>query len=255
MTTGNATTIIANKGIQPIGSDTKVQRQYRSIEDTLISHEMFNQILCPNLRIGVRMGFLNPDEFGWVRSIELRAFLEYLGVRKSSGIANLLILAGEEASTPTRKDFTNIIMFRDSRLDHKSSSGILNTPEGFSESRLSLLKRYAGTDDRLTVKTSSPAINHFHQCPHLEMSVRGTHIHSLEMAIIIEFYGRTDKGSIEKYLTQNDIDSIWRDNKFPEGWTPPDSPKYGTLESIKLYSKMILSRIKHGWNNIAPIRS
>lgn len=201
------------------------------------------------------MGFLNPDESGWISSNELRGFLGYLGLQEESGIENFLVNTGEEASSPKREGFVNIVMFRDTPLDHKSSSGILNTPGGFSESRLSFLKEYAGTDNRLTVKKMSRAINHFHRCPHLARSVKGTNIQSLEMAILIELYGRTDKGSKDKHLTRNDIDSIWRYNKFPEGWMAPNSPTYGTFETFKLYAKMMLARLLNGWTKTAAFKT
>lgn len=255
VTAGNTKSPIESKEVQPTIPDSEIQLLYRPIEKTQISKEMFNQILCPNLRIGVRMSLLNPDESGWVCSNELLRFLEYLGVKKESGIANFLVNSGERASTPKRDGFVNIVNFRDTALDHKSSSGILNTPEGFSESRLSFLKQYAGEDNRLTVKKVSRAINHFHQCPHLAQSVTGTHIQSLEMSIVIDIYGRTDNSSKEKYLTRNDIDSIWRDNKFPEGWTAPKSPEYGTLEAIGLYIKMISARVTHGWKNTVAFKN
>lgn len=255
MTTGNTPPPLASKDLQTTASNSKNQHQYRQIEDTQISNELFNQILCPNLRIGVRMGFLNPDKSGWVHSNELRKFLGYLGIQKESGIENYLVNTGEKVSSPKREGFVNIVMFRDTLMDHKSSSGILNTPEGFSESRLSFLKEYAGADDRLTVKKMSRAINHFHQCPHLATSLKGTNIQSLEMSVILQFYGRTDKGSEEKYLTRSDINSIWRDNKFPDGWIAPNSPTYGTVEAFKMYAKMMLARILNGWTNTAIFKT
>ena len=46
-----------------------------------LSLEKFNKILCPNLRIGVRLGQLNPDKDGWVSSKELKAYLFKIGVK------------------------------------------------------------------------------------------------------------------------------------------------------------------------------
>ena len=110
-----------------------MKTSYRAIEETNLSLEKYQNILCPALRIGVRMGLLNPDSEGWVRSEELARYLKYIGVKDKSGIQTALVKTGEIATRERRDQYANITEYKGTFLDHGSASGILNNPAGFSE--------------------------------------------------------------------------------------------------------------------------
>lgn len=218
--------------------------RYRSVAETNLTEEMFNRILCPNLRTGVRMSLLNPDKDGWLRSDDIRRFLEYIGLIAKARVEDLLVITGERASEPYRPGFINMCGLTDSFLDHKSSSGVLNTPEGFSPKRLEYLKSFAGDENRLTKEKLGLALSDFHRCPHVKKSLFGTNVLNFEMGGMLNLYARSDGESAEKYFTKEDIQSLWGDNKFPEGWTPPKVAHFGSLKGISLYLEMSFIRLK-----------
>ncbi len=218
---------------------------YRSIDQTQLSQEQFNQVLCPNLRIGIRMGLLNPDSDGWTRESEIRDFLTYIGVTKNSQVQQLLISTGYRAVEEKRTGLIKLTAFEGSFLDHGSSSGILNNPEGFSAQRLEKLKSFANQDSRLTQDELNLASNNFHQCPFKFKSKKGTHIFSFEISALLGVYGRGKSG--QKYFSPEDIDSIWKDNCFPADWTPPEKNSYGSCKAFFNYLAAIFKRYKMGW--------
>lgn len=215
---------------------------HRSIHDTKLSTESFNQILCPNLRIGVRMGLLNPDQHGWVTSREMKSFLEYIGTRPDSFVENLLISAGENASGTPKIHHINITRFQGTSLDHGSSSGILNNKTGFSQERLDYLKHFSADKKYLLQKDLAAAASHFHKQPVNFKSIKGTTLQSFELASILELYGRKSKSG-ESYFTLDDIDAIWKQNRFPKDWQPPVKSTYGTFQVILKFFTMTFARI------------
>lgn len=195
-----------------------------------ISESQFKEILCPNLRIGVKMGHLHPDKDGWVKSAQMRKFLGFIGFEPLSAVVDGLISASEKATDPARKGFIHITAFKGTNLDHGSSSGTLNNPEGFSEPRLEHLKSFANQDGRLYQEQLVCAAKNFNACPFNFASKRGQQIQLLEMATILDAYGRFDGG--KRYFTTDDIDALWRENRFPDKWQATSKPVRGTGRSL-----------------------
>lgn len=206
------------------------------------------------MRTGIRMSLLNPDAEGWVTELELRAYLEFTGLVKDSKVEDLLIITGERAPEKKKEGCVNLTMFAGTFLDHGSSSGILNNPEGFIESRLELLKRFANDEGRMYKKDIAIALNNFNQCPYSRKSFLGTNIESFEAAGLIEIFGRTDESNGKKYFTLEDIDNLWKHNRFPEGWQPPSKSFYGTWPALTEYLKLLFTRVLRGWWNTQPPR-
>lgn len=222
---------------------------YREVSDTDLSQALFNKIPCPNMRTGIRMGLLNPDSQGWVATTEIRAYLEYIGIDKNSKVEDLLIITGERAPEEKKEGYINLTAFAGTFLDHGSSSGILNNPEGFLENRLELLLSYADDQGRFYKKNLGLALNDFHQCPFREKKLVGTNILSFEFAGLLEIYGRTDETNTTKYFTQEDVIDLWKHNRFPETWQAPPKTFCGTWQSFVKYLSMIAVRIRIGWWN------
>lgn len=226
---------------------------YRSVSDTQLTQQLFNQVLCPNLRIGIRMGFLNPDSEGWTAIPEIRAYLEYLGVTANSAVEKLLISSGVKAAEKKKEGYINLTAFKDTFLDHGSASGILNNNEGFLEARLELLLSFANENGVLGERELAISNNNFNQCPFKFKSFFGTNISSFEFASLLNIYGRTDsKGN--KYFTKQDVIDLWKHNRFPEGWQAPAKQFYGTRPAFINFVLMIWKRIYVGWWNIGTTK-
>lgn len=237
---------------------SKLTPRYRSVNETQLTQDQFDLILCPNLRTGVRMSLIEPDSDGWVRRDQLKAFLNYVGVAKRTVVEFLLIDTAVRAPNIKRKGFINILSYHDTFLDHGSSSGIFNNPEGFSAERLALLLGYENPQGRFYLKDLAPALNRFHQCPFKKKSAKGTNILSFEFAGLLAIYGRFDRERGQHFFTADDIEALWLHNHFPEGWQAPEKPYNGTWSAFRNYCRMVITRLKIGWKNlgqpqIAPI--
>ena len=218
-----------------------MKASYRTIEKTNLSEKEYGNILCPTLRIGVRMGLLNPDSDGWVREEELAAYLTYIGVKKGSGIHKGLISTGKLATKEKRKRYVNITGFKGTFLDHGSSSGILNNSEGFSEKRLEHLKSYSGDGKCMYQKNLAAAASDFYRNPANKKSLLGTNIQSLELGTLLSIFGRKSNDG-QSVFTLQDIDDVWKHNKFPETWEKPTIHS-GTLSGLRDYFSMMIARI------------
>ena len=220
----------------------QIKPVYREISDTLLSVEKFNRILCPNLRVGVRMGLLNPDSDGWVTTEEVEAFLEYVGIKADSYIEKMLVYLGKTVTTETRPDYMNITEFQDTMLDHGSSSGILNNVAGFSEERLAYLKSLSSDGRTLTQADLAVAANCFFKHPAKCRSVKGTGIESLELSSLFAVYG-TKKKDKAHFFTFEDVDNLWKFSRFPKGWQENRIWRYGTWRAIKDMMCLVFKRI------------
>ena len=223
--------------------------RYRSVEDTKLSQELFNKIPCPILRTGIRMSLLDPDNRGWIHERHILKYLEHIGLLANSAVQGLLVSTAKSAPNVKRHAFINLTAFGSTFLDHGSSSGILNNESGFSDERMALLKNFADDEGRLTRDCLGVAVNKFHQCPFHFKSLLGTHILSFEYAGMLDLFGREDR-ALGKYLTCEDVDSLWRENRFPSGWTPPPQGFFGTWSALYKYIFFVSSRVKIGWRKI-----
>ncbi len=221
--------------------------KYRRVADTNLSQTLFDKVLCPNLRTGIRMGLLNPDAEGWAKTEEIRHFLEYIGLVPKTKVENLLISTGESSVEEKRPGFINLTAFEGTFLDHGSDTGILNNPKGFSQERLELLKSFAGESGHLTKDSLGSALNQFYQCPYKKKSLFGTNVMAFEVAGLLEIYGQTNEEYSEKYFDLDDIDSLWKHNRFPKHWSPPAKTYYNTKRSLSRYFLMMVARVRQGW--------
>lgn len=234
-----------------MSTNTGLCPHHRDIQDTGLTDERFGRIMCPNLRTGVRMSLINPNEEGWVAIEELREYLDYIGVPRDSKVADLLIITAVNAGQVKKEGFVNITELQDSFLDHGSDSGILNTPKGFDEERLQHVLAFAN-NGRITKQDLSKAISAFYQNGVNGKSVLGTNILSFEMAGMINVYGRTDPQTGEKYFTEQDFIDLWKNNRFPKDWQAPKTPFYNTFAALTAYLAMLWTRVRTGWGTKGP---
>ena len=201
---------------------------------------MDNKILCPTLRIGVNYQMLKPDDEGWVYEKDLRNFLKIIGVEVDTILGSVLIGTAKAAVKEKREGYINIYKLGNTFLDHGSSSCIYH--KGFSEERLNDLKSFM-VNGRLTSKEIAKVCTHYHENPIKRSSNLGTNVYSFEMENFLHVYGREDENGV-KYFTEQDVDDLWKHNKFPEGFKVKYCPVVGTKKSIKNWITNVLLRLK-----------
>lgn len=185
--------------------------------------EHFNKILCPNLRIGVRLGLLNPDENGWVTEHELTHFLNRIGVSDLSWLSAVLVSGGvaaskEKASTDNyRNGYVNIVNFENTFLDHGSSTCILNNEDGFDKDRLDVILQFSSSG-RFYMEQFKKIAEFCHEQPvKKKAQAKGEKLQLLEFEIILKIYGRKDKNN-RLYLREDDLVDIWQNSTPPQDW-------------------------------------
>lgn len=181
----------------------------------------FNKILCPNLRIGVRLGLLNPDSDGWVAKNELTLFLNRIGVSEISWLSRTLVEGGVAANKEDvrdyRKGYINIVNFENSFLDHGSSTCILNNSAGFDKNRLTEILEHSNSG-RFYIEQFREIAKACHQKPvKMQAKTKGEVLQLLEFEIILKIYGRKDQNS-KLYLTDQDLIDIWQNSTPPHDW-------------------------------------
>jgi hypothetical protein len=201
---------------------------------------MKDKIICPNLRLGVSYNLITPDEEGWVLEEDLRNFLRVVGIEGSTIVQETLIQTAKSAVKEKRRGYVNIYKLKDTFLTHGSSSGILH--EGFDQNKLDLLKTFM-VEGKLASEGIAAACTYYHKCPVNHKSLFGTNLYSFEMENFLEVYGRVDEEG-NKYFTEQDVDDLWKHNKFPEGWNFKMCPVLGTWTSVKNWLKSMIIRFK-----------
>lgn len=208
-----------------------------------LEQDDFNKILCPNLRIGVRLGLLNPDKEGWVTKTELTQFLNRIGVSDISWLSKTLVdggvAANKEARTPYKKGYVNIVNFENTMLDHGSSTGILNNPKGFDKKRLDQILKFSNSG-RFYMREFREVAKFCHQQPvKKKAKAKGEVLHLLEFEIILKIYGREDNNN-DLYLTDKDLIDIWQKSQPREGW---DFTKENKSPTFPWTTKTIIKNI------------
>ncbi|HEY7772693.1 MAG TPA: hypothetical protein VIC26_05910 [Marinagarivorans sp.] len=212
--------------------------------DGAMSETLFKRILCPNIRVGVRMRFLHPDSEGWVARRELCEFFRYIGLAPNGVLEHLLLGAGYRAQPHKKRGRINIVDYAGTRLDHGSSTCILNNPAGFSATQLELFKSFAINTNgqrRITRASIAAAANHFHSNANKFPSSRGSHILSFELSGLLHLYGQTDNNG-ERYFTLDDVDCLWKHSRFPDSWTPPAGVSLSFWQALKNFMALTLLR-------------
>ena len=214
--------------------------RYREICDLKITEAQFARVISPNLRMGIRMGFLDPDDEGWVTLDQVTNFLTKIGIKNKSLIEKLLVDTAIKAGPdPTCPDRINLIQFPGTFLDHGSDSGIINNPKGFNEDRLIFLKQFSANGKWLTEKDLNYAGKEFHRCPVNFSSLKGKYIYGLEISTLLHIYGKYVDG-VGKVLMLEDIEVIWQQSRFPDHFQLPKKPYVSTWYTFKVWMKQVM---------------
>jgi prostaglandin-endoperoxide synthase 2 len=207
------------------------------LSDLTTSKEQFGNVLCPHLRIGIRTGNLQLDKGGWIKKGDLRNFLNRVGLKRNTLLTKILIFGGSNNSPKHKRGLINLTSFKNTFLDHGSSSGILNNDEGLISSRLTIFKNCAQShenEERLYTEQLRKVSLKIHNSPaNFQAGFSGQYLQLLELKIILEVYGRMDDLVKQKYFTYDDVVSIWKYAKAPRGWTYPGAGHLGLIWTIK----------------------
>jgi hypothetical protein len=176
---------------------------------------------CPYLRTGVMEDYLHPDANGEVSFKELNGLFKATGISlplRFVAIQAVKKIAAEMAgvhgfvATMSMKSI-NLYKLRESSLMHTGDSKILR--DGLNQGNLDRLLGYAqpGSDRVTTADLAAANKNQVAAEP-------GEHGHVFgitEYSIILKTFGEKGEHG-EKFLSKKDLTTIFKDNRFPDGW-------------------------------------
>lgn len=170
-----------------------------------------DEVMCPVLKTGVREGRITVDAEGNATGLN-----DYLkdDLNIAWGLRQLFVKGGKSATdrSGAEGDTINLRNLRGSSLDHTADSQILR--QGFSQERLDLALSFSADGERLTLAD----LGRFQQ--HLlaeEPGLKGKFVGGMEYAAVVSVFGRIDENG-KRFILNSDFVSLFRDNKFPEGW-------------------------------------
>ncbi len=170
-----------------------------------------DEVLCPVLKTGVREGRIKVDEDGNATGLE--GYLkDDLGISWALRKAAVRGAKGASDRKDAEGDTFNLRNLRGSNLDHNADSQILRN--GFSQERLDLALSFSTDGERLTLADLGKLQQHLLQ---EEPGTKGKVVGGIEFSAIVEVFGRSD-GEGRRFIKNDDFVSLFRDNRFPEGW-------------------------------------
>jgi hypothetical protein len=179
-----------------------------------------DEVMCPVLKTGVREGRLQVDAEG--NATGLNAYLRD-DLKVGWALRQVFVKGGKSASdsSAAEGDTINLRNLRGSSLDHTADSQILR--DGFSQERMDLALSFSADGERLTLAD----LGKFQQ--HLlgeEPGLKGKLVGGMEFAAVVSVFGRTDALG-QRYISNADFVSLFRDNKFPADWESRQVDKTG----------------------------
>ena len=186
--------------------------------------EQATTIPCPFWKVMLNSGIVHPDAQGNISIDDMRTALSDVGAK--TGLRETAILGVKNVLAPMmgvhgmlatmNMDHINVFDLRKSPLMHTGDSGILR--DGFNQQRLDRLLSFSSDGDRVTLADLAAANkDQVAKDP-------GDHGHTLgtaEYTLLITAFGFQDENG-DKYLSKQDLTTIYKDCKFPEGWEKRD---------------------------------
>jgi hypothetical protein len=170
-----------------------------------------DEVMCPILKTGVREGRIVVDAEG--NATGVNSYLKD-DLKIAWGLRQVFVKGGKNAtdSGDAPGDTINLRNLRGSNLDHTADSQILR--DGFNQERLDFALSFSADGERLTLAD----LGKFQQqLLREEPGLKGKFVGGMEYAAVVSVFGRTD-GHGQRFITNSDFVSLFRDNKFPEGW-------------------------------------
>ena len=187
-----------------------------------------DDIICPFQRTAYNEGVLKVDDDGKVTNLP-EVLKKFAGASWAmTGIANHAAkkLSADDSNWDAMwADSYNMQDLADSSLDHDADTQILRN--GFSQERLDRALSFSADGERLTLED----LKTFQEANlKEEPGKNGKIFGGAEFALLVKTFGRTD-GMGTKFIKNKDFISLFKDNKWPEGWTPPAKGSLNVLST------------------------
>jgi len=227
-----------------------------------------DKIPCPALLTLYNQGWLGSEdcpinEDGTVNTRQLEKALAHIGLEPT--IVQLLVKGADNAVVESDNDTAdtsnikglknddkfNLFNLRDTNLNHAGSTGIRD-PNVNSEKLEKTLLRFSEVFSEDNKEERRMYAEHFAAAANsgLEQdpgdnrldSLKGTLKQTFEFQALLEVFGRLDKNN-QRYLTEQDINNLWIDGRFPEGWKvrkhrdSESNPEDGEITVAKIVAK------------------
>ncbi len=184
-----------------------------------------DDIICPFQRVAYNEGVLKVDAEGNATNLP-EVLKKYAGASWfMTGVANNAAkkLTHGNAWAAFKADDYNLQDLEDSSLDHTADTQILRN--GFNQERLDKALGFSTDGERLTLGD----LRRFQKSNlEEEPGKRGEIFGAAELALLVKVFGRVDANGT-RFIRNKDFVTIFKDNKFPEDWSPP---KAGSLNVV-----------------------
>lgn len=194
-------------------------------------------IPCPVLRTLLNEGWIHCDDEGRVRLSELHEAMERLGLDPftSQGLtaaAKAGAPAGPETSCPALEgepctashlpsaEFFSVYRLREGPLMHNADTRAER--DGYDHRWLDEMLSHSSEGGWLTLEDLARYhARRLEEDPGLHGQVQG----AAEIAAMVHVFGKKDPHG-ELAMEREDLIRLYRDNRFPKGWTPPVDRKW-----------------------------
>lgn len=196
-----------------------------------------DKIPCPFVASAYNNGDLIPEADGTVHRRDLESALARVGLAEGlrSKLAQGVLKAGDAP------DALNLFRLRDSRIDHTGSTGIRDP--AVDPKKLPALLAF-GENGRMYRRHFARAANHYRE---EDPGLKGGLAETVEFTALLEVFGREDESG-DRYLTDADIEGLWLEGRYPEGWTPRAADSITGMDfmgnAIRTVAAQALDRVK-----------
>jgi hypothetical protein len=118
-----------------------------------------------------------------------------------------------------------------------SGSTSVRDPEVNPEKLESALLQF-GKDGRMYAEHFAAAASHAAQ---QDPGIKGTLTQTVELTTVLEVFGRVDESN-RRYLTNEDVQGLWIDGRFPKDWHPRASAEIDGIQLLGGVTKMLFQR-------------
>lgn len=182
-----------------------------------LKDERADEIPCPMLRTLINEDVLPVAADGTVRIKDLNKALKKVGVKFLPRLG--LVFGAKQAAaagggifaTLAAREF-NIFSLYGSSLDHTGDTQILRG--GFNQEKLDNLLRYSSDGENISLKDLARAQEDLVAA---EPGKKGQAVGAAELTALLLVFGR-ENAEGDKSLRNDEVVTIFKDNRFPKGW-------------------------------------
>lgn len=222
-------TPISSRAVDSLPRPDEAQEPKNPVPPSQDGKFTIDDIICPFQRVAYNEGVLKVDADGNATNLPevLKKYAGASGVM--TGIANHAakkLTAGSDWKA-FWADSYNLQDLEGSTLDHSADTHILRG--GFNQDRLDKALSFSSDGERLTLSD----LRRFQKANlEEEPGKRGEIFGAAELALLVKVFGRTD-GEGNRFMKNDDFVRIFKDNKWPEDWHPPEAGSLNVFSTVK----------------------